>query len=172
MAVQHAFGDGVLVQGVVQNADGVAVPLPEVGMEIHSGGTVVGGGEVDVLVAVLAPERVRILGVQPRQIRFPGLEHEGLGAFDGDGLVDDPVDVRHLAVVVLVFFQNDHAAGGVPFHELVTPGAHGVLVGGGGVDVLAREQVLGQDADGEVVQHGGVGLGQGEDHGLGVRRRD
>lgn len=78
----------------------------------------------------------------------------------------------HLAVVVLVLFQNDHAAGGVPFHELVTPGAHGVLVGGGGVDVLAREQVLGQDADGEVVQHGGVGLGQGEDHGLGVRRRD
>ena len=153
LTVEHVLDDGLLVDGVVQHADGVRVLGPEVRGHGHGGAAVVGGGEDPLVVAVLALKLRGVVGVQPGEIRLAGLQHGGLRALNGDGLVDQIFNVRNLVVVVGVRLHGDHAAGGVPLNELVAAGADRRLVEGAGGNVLALEQVLGDDADGEVAEH-------------------
>ena len=172
LARQHAVHDGLLVHGVVEHRDGVLVALPEGRVEVHGHRAQVGGGEVHGGEAVLAAEGAGILGVEPGQVGLAGTQHEGLGALHGHGLVDDTLDGRHLAVIVRVALQHDHAAGRVPGDELEAAGAHGSVVGGHGVDVVALIEVGGQDAHAEIVQHGRIDPRQPDDHGALVRGRD
>ena len=171
LSIEHAVHNGLLVDCVVKYRNRISIGFPKRRIHIHGCPAVISGFEIPVGELILAPELGSILGIKPSQIRFACFQHGGLRAFHGHGLVDDAFDIGHFAVIVLVTCKGNHPAIFVPLHKFVAPCPYRFLIEGGSIHILAFQQMLGQNAYGEIPQHVGTVFLQLDYNRVIIRRR-
>ena len=167
----HRVHDGLAVDGAADGRNDVLVLRPVGVPEVEQDAAIVAGLHAVDRVVIVVCKVLRILGGQQRQIQLAGLHLHGLSVVVGHDLEDDALDLGRALEVVLVAGENDGLAL-VPALQPVGAGADGTAEEGGGLHVLALQQVLGQDCHGHVVQEGRVGGGQAEGDGVLVDHRD
>ena len=169
LSCKNTCNNGILIQRIIQNADGISVFLPEICAHIHGSSTVICCGELPIIISVLILELRSIVGIQPCKIRLAGLEHGCLCSLIRYCTVYNGFNIRNLSVIIFISFQCDHSAGSIPVFKFITTCSHRILIKGCSIHILSFQKMLRKDSHGKVIQHGSIILIQCKDHSLIIR---
>lgn len=157
--VHHRLPVGVVAQGLPHLFVGKDIG----GRKVEHHASVVGSGDlIDGGVRALFFQLLHLAGLHVGQVHLAGGKLEGPDVVVGQVGEDDVLDLGLVAIVVVKPGQYQLGVGLIA-DEPVGAAAHGVLVEGGGVDILPLlEAVGGDDTDGQLIQQGREGLLQGD----------
>ena len=169
MPQQNAVYDGLAVYGIAEGVGQFRIVFEQIVVEIIQNATVIGSFHIVNGEICIGFKFFGVLRGNLRQIYFAAFQLQSTGFFIRNNFKDDGIDGGRFAVIILIFLQRD-ALPHIPMRQFIRAGAHGVLIERIGNEVFALQKMAGQDADGQIIQHGNVGGGQSEGEGMLIHR--